>query len=78
MLTQILLFSIIALMTIPSLLGLLLIYHVLIRSKRSPADSSNRINHLRLVWFALTREELFVSTFPWMKNDEYENIHKQQ
>lgn len=62
----------------PALLGLLVIWHVLIRRKKGPADSSNRINHIRLVWFAMTREELFVDTFEWLKNDEYENVTKRK
>jgi hypothetical protein len=61
---------------VPALLGALVLFHVFIRPKKSPADSSNRINHLRLVWFAMTRENLFVSTFPWLKNDELHNIQK--
>lgn len=73
--TVILLLTIIVcLLIIPGLLGLMMIYHTLIRSKKFPADSSNRINHLRLVWFALSREELFVDTFPWLKNDELDNL----
>lgn len=44
------------------------------RNKLPPADESNRINHIRLWWFVITRPELFVNTFPWMKNDEYDNI----
>jgi hypothetical protein len=63
------------LMALPALLGALVIYHVFVRGKRNPADKSNRINHLRLVWFALTREDKFVGQFPWLKNDEWENMH---
>lgn len=63
------------LMALPALLGTLVIYNVFVRGKRSPADKSNRINHLRLVWFALTREDKFVGQFPWLKNDEWENMH---
>ena len=63
----------IGLMTLPAIVGLLVIYHVFIRGKQSPADKSNRINHLRLVWFALTREDEFVGLFPWLKNDEWDN-----
>jgi flagellar basal body-associated protein FliL len=44
------------------------------RTKNAPADSSNRINHIRLWWFALTRPELFTETFPWMKKDELDNM----
>jgi len=61
-------------MLAPAALGMLVFFHVFIRDKKSPADKSNRINHFRLVWFALTREEMFVKMFPWMKNDELDNI----
>ena len=71
---EILLAVIALLMTIPSAFGALVIYHVFVRRKHEPADKSNRINHFRLVWFALTREELFVKLFPWMKRDEYDNV----
>lgn len=57
-----------------ALIGLLTFYH-LTRSKRAPADTSNRINHIRLWWFALTREDKFVGQFPWLAKDEWENIH---
>lgn len=46
----------------------------LARNKIPPMDESNRINHIRLWWFVLTRPELFVNTFNWLKNDEYDNI----
>jgi hypothetical protein len=69
-----LLIGIISLMIIPALLGLMMLYHTLIRNKKFPADKSNRINHIRLVWFALSREDLFVNTFEWLKRDELENI----
>ena len=59
---------------LPAIFGLLVIFHIFIRGKKYPADKSNVINHLRLVWFALTRENLFVDVFPWLKNDEYENV----
>jgi len=69
-------FGIIILQLMPSSFGWLVFFNVFIRRKHSPADKSNRINHFRLVWFALTREDLFVDTFPWMKQDEYDNISK--
>lgn len=74
--TTILLVVILYLLIIPATLGLMMIYHTLIRSKKFPADESNRINHIRLVWFALSREDLFVDSFPWLKNDELDNIRK--
>lgn len=60
-------------MLLPALLGLFVIYHVF-RSQRSPADKSNRINKIRLLWFVLTREDLFVKTFPWLTRDELDNV----
>jgi hypothetical protein len=58
---------------IPLLIGFLVVWHV-IRPQKTPADSSNRINKIRLLWFVLTREDLFVGTFPWLKRDEKENV----
>lgn len=54
-------------------IGLFIIFHIA-RPQSSPADSSNRINKIRLLWFALTREELFIDVFPWMRKDELDNI----
>lgn len=60
--------------TLPLLLGLFIIFHIL-RPQRQPADRTNRLNKVRLLWFCLTREELFVNTFPWLTRDELENVH---
>ena len=46
------------------------------RNKKLPMDESNRINHIRLWWFALTRPELFVAQFEWLTRDELDNITK--
>lgn len=73
---SLLLLLLIVFMSVPAAFGLLVFFHVFVRKKKEPADTSNRINHFRLVWFALTREELFVDTFPWMKKDEMDNINK--
>lgn len=54
-------------------IGLFVLFHIF-RPQRNPADTTNRINKIRLLWFVLTREELFVDTFPWLKNDELENV----
>lgn len=59
-------------MIFPTLIGLLIIIHIT-RTQKSPADQSNRINKIRLLWFALTREELFIDVFPWLRQDEYDN-----
>ena len=54
-------------------IGLLVFWHIA-RPQRPPADASNRINKIRLVWFALTREDLFVGAMPWLRRDEAENV----
>ena len=56
-----------------ALLGALLVYHVA-RPQKAPADASNRINKIRLVWFAMTREEMFAPHFDWLRRDEAENV----
>lgn len=58
-----------------TLLGVF-VFIQLFRSSNAPADASNRINKIRLVWFALTRPELFVSQFQWLSKDELENVSK--
>jgi hypothetical protein len=67
--------SIIAiLLVIPASLGVLVLFHVFIRAKTPPVDQGNRINHFRLVWFALRQEDKFVGLFPWLKHDEWWNV----
>ena len=46
------------------------------RAKKLPMDKSNRINHFRLVWFALTRPHEFVGQFPWLERDEWDNVNQ--
>jgi len=58
-----------------ALFGLFVIVS-LFKSKRLPMDQSNRINHIRLLWFVLTRPELFVDNFDWLRHDELDNIKK--
>ena len=58
---------------VPLAIGLFVIYHIA-RPQEPPADTSNRINKIRLVWFALTREQLFTEQFPWLKRDELDNV----
>jgi len=70
-------------LAIPSLIGLFVLFH-LFRDNKKPADKSNRINKIRLFWFVMTRENLFVDlktpegddAFEWLKYDEYYNIKK--
>lgn len=63
----------VGLMFFPALIGLFLIWHVA-RPQKAPADTSNRINKIRLIWFCLTRENLFTNTFSWLKYDELDNV----
>jgi len=50
-------------------IGLLTLVY-LIKPKKLPMDESNRINHIRLWWFVLTRPYLFVDTFEWLKHGD--------
>ena len=62
--------------TLLTLLGCVVFILVFIRPMKAPADTSNRIAHLRLVWRALTRAELFVDLFPDLKQDEEDNFNE--
>ena len=64
---------IIGLMAAPALIGLFTFYHWF-RPQHAPADRSNRINAIRLWWFALTREEYFAPYLSWLRNDELDNM----
>lgn len=55
-----------------ALIGLLVFVKTLVLPMKKPADTSNRIAHLRLVWFALNAPEDFVESHPWLKFDENE------
>lgn len=72
-----------------TLLGLFVLFKTLVQPKRPPMDSSNRLNHLRLVWFTLNAPhdavELYrydpedpkgpyVQAFPWLERDEGDNV----
>lgn len=74
MVVMVLLIVIIFLLIFPAAIGYLVLFNTFVRGKRFPADKSNIINHIRLVWFALTREDKFVDLFPWLKNDEWDNF----
>ena len=67
---------ILGLLLLPSLLGLFVLWHIF-RPQQKPADTSNRINKIRLLWFVLTREYLFTNTMPWLKRDELDNLGSQ-
>ena len=57
----------------PALIGLLVIFHIG-RPQKSPADTSNRINKIRLLWFALTREDYIAQFAPWLETDEMDKL----
>jgi hypothetical protein len=74
-LVMIILYTLVGLSAVlPLTLGMFVLYHLVLRAKNPPCDESNRINHIRLFWFALTREDKFVEAFPWLRNDEWENM----
>ena len=57
------------LLAFPALIGLFVIWHIA-RPQRSPADTSNRINKIRLIWYALTREHELARAIGWLQLDE--------
>ncbi len=61
-----------------ALFGLFVFIKTLVTPMKAPADTSNRIAHLRLVWFAITRPELFVNSFGWLKHDEMDNLKEKK
>lgn len=56
-----------------TLAGVALFYGT-IRKQKSPADESNRLNKLILVWYAISREDLFTDILPFLKKDLLENF----
>lgn len=57
-----------------ALIGLFVLVKTLFMPMKPPADKSNRIAHLRLVWWAITRPEMFIAQAPWLARDEQENV----
>lgn len=68
-----------------ALFGSFIFYKIIAEEKKKPMDKSNRINHLRLVWFTLNAPhrcvELYYKendewkpAFPWLKRDEGDNV----
>ena len=47
-----------------------------IKPAEGGVDPSNVINRIRLWWFACKRPYLFIDVFPWLKNDELDNVTK--
>ena len=57
------------------LFGMTVLIQIL-RKPPEPVDASNIFNRFRLMWFSITRQNLFVELFPWLKNDELDNVSK--
>lgn len=56
------------------LLGAYLFTKVLLMPNAPPADRTNRINHIRVVFFAIQHPEKFIALYPWLARDEAENL----
>ena len=41
---------------------------------KSPADQSNRINRIRLWWYAISAPHRSIKSFYWLKGDETDNL----
>ena len=41
---------------------------------RKPADESNRINRIRLWWYAISAPHRSIKSFYWLKGDETDNL----
>lgn len=62
--------------TLITLLGAYVFIKVLIMPNVAPADRTNRINHIRVVFFAIQHPEKFIELYPWLAYDELENVSK--
>jgi hypothetical protein len=60
-----------------ALIGLFVFVKVLLLPMKAPADTSNRIAHLRLWWLATNSPEYFVPTQRWLAMDERDLIKQQ-
>lgn len=41
---------------------------------KAPADKSNRINRVRLWWYAISAPHRSIKSFYWLKGDETDNL----
>lgn len=53
-----------------------LIFLSLFLPLKAPADRSNRINRIRILWFAISAPHRFANCegFTWLKGDERDNL----
>ena len=42
---------------------------------KAPADKSNRINRVRLWWYAISAPHRSIKSFKWLGGDETDNLH---
>ncbi len=61
-----------AILTPFTLIGLLVVIKLF--KKYDEIDDSNIFNRGRVFWFSLTRMDKMVKVFPWLRNDEWENM----
>ena len=66
------------LLVIPAALGLLVIFHVFIDSKKDGhgGEITNRIARAELVWLAMNKPKLFCDNFKWVCEDVEEHHEK--
>ena len=57
----------------PLLIGMLTVGSWALPIKQ-PADTSNRINRIRLWWYAISAPHRFVGNFYWLRGDETDNL----
>jgi hypothetical protein len=68
---SILLVILLAILSTPGLLGLYVIWHI-VRPQKAPADTTNRINKIRLLHYVMTREDVMARIIDWLRKDEGE------
>ena len=57
----------------PLCIGILTVGSWCLRIK-APADKSNRINRIRLWWYAISAPHRSIKSFYWLKGDETDNL----
>ncbi len=65
---------------LPSLIGLLVIWHVLIATKRfdDGKELTNRVARATYFWFAISRPEDGAPLYPWLRYDLKEFLQQDQ
>ena len=55
------------------LIGMMTVFSWSLRIK-APADKSNRINRVRLWWYAISAPHRSIKSFYWLQGDETDNL----